>query len=149
MTFAEGGTEVLSHIRIHYTSDTNKDYVDGLTKATTLGELQRHVHTYQRVADDAWKIAQEMDAAAFHEWRTGLRMERKRQFAGEQWAERYGALLMPRVLMEVEMVSNHFKAPWGCAYIRLKEEGIIKEVNHIAQWIGWPKKDENNAQGKS
>lgn len=138
MAYAEGGTEVLGHIRIHYTSDTNQDYVDGLTKAKTLKELQSHVQTYQRVAGDAWEIVGVMDEDAFHEWRHGLLQERKNKFAGEPWAEKYGAVLMPRILMEVSMVASHFEAPWGCAYIRLKEEGVIKEVNHVARWVGFP-----------
>lgn len=134
MTFTENGTEVRSYIRIHYTSDTLKDYVDGLSNAKRLADLQTHVQTYQRVADDAFKITRDMKAEDFGVWRRGLSKERKGEFAGEEWAEKYGAVLMPEILMKVGMIADQYGAPWGCAYIRLRDVGRITEPNKIARW---------------
>ena len=134
MSFTENGTEVRSYIRIHYTSDTLKDYVDGLTKSKTLEDLQAHCQTYQRVADDAFKVIREMKAEDFGTFIKGLRKERKGEFAGEEWAEKYGAVLMPEILMRVGIVADEYQVPWGCAYIRLKDVGRITEPNRIARW---------------
>lgn len=135
MSFAEGGTEVRGYIRIHYTSDTCADYCAGLTKAKTLEALQTHVETYRRVADDAWKVVKEMDAPAFLRFLSGLRKERKGEFAGEEWASKYMAVLMPEILMRVSMVADQYGAPWGCAFIRLKEAGRITESSNVARWV--------------
>lgn len=35
------------------------------------------------------------------------------------------ALLMPERLLIVSMIKTKFKVPWGCAYIRMREEGKI------------------------
>jgi hypothetical protein len=134
MSFAEGGTEVRSYIRIHYTSDTCADYCKGLTAAKTLEALQNHVQTYQRVADDAWKVVKDMGQPAFLSFLNGLRRERRGHFAGEEWAEKYGAVLMPEILMRVSMVANMFGAPWGCAYLQLRAAEKIVERDNVARW---------------
>ncbi len=36
------------------------------------------------------------------------------------------SLLMPERIFRVSMEAVRFKVPWGCAYIRLKEEKLIK-----------------------
>lgn len=138
MSFADGGTEVLGHIRIHYTSDTLNDYLSGLYGAKTLSTMKEHVQTYRRVASDAFEVVEKMSAEDFRFWRKGLAMERKQQFAGEEWATKYGPLVMPEVLMRVGLVASHFKAPWGCAYIRCREEGLIKESSNVARWAQPP-----------
>ena len=134
MSFTENGTEVRSYIRIHYTSDTLKDYVDGLTKSKTLEDLQAHCQTYQRVADDAFKVTRDMKAEDFGAFIKGLRKERKSEFAGEEWAEKYGAVLMPEILMKVGVIADKYMVPWGCAYIRLRDVGRITEPNRVARW---------------
>lgn len=35
-------------------------------------------------------------------------------------------LLMPEKIVKVSMVAGKYHVPWGCAYIRMKEDGIIK-----------------------
>jgi hypothetical protein len=87
------------------------------------------------VAGDALPIVEGMDLSAFLAFGEGMRQERRGKFAGEEWAAKYGAVLMPEVLMRVGMIAGHFKAPWGCAYIRCKEEGMIKETGGTARWI--------------
>jgi hypothetical protein len=64
----------------------------------------------------------------FRQWRKGLAKERKGQFAGEDFAIRFGALLLPELLLKVGMVAVIFNAPWGCAYIRMKEAGQLPKV---------------------
>lgn len=35
------------------------------------------------------------------------------------------ALLMPEKIFRVGIIAHEFGAPWGCAYIRMKEQGVI------------------------
>lgn len=135
MSYTDNETEVRSYIRIHYVSDTLKDYVDGLTNAKTLQTLQTHVETYQKVAHDAFEVTRGMNDPDFITWKLGLTEERKGKFAGEAWAEKYGAVLMPEILMRVGIVADQYQVPWGCAYIKLREVGRIVETNRIARWV--------------
>jgi hypothetical protein len=135
MSTEEGGTEVRSYIVIGYTSETPQDYSAGLSKCKTLGQLREHVQTYRRVADDAWQIVKDMEQPAFLELLSGLRKERKGEFAGEEWAEKYMNIMLPEILFRVGAVAVQYGTPWGCAYIRLRDVGRIVERNRIARWV--------------
>jgi len=122
----------------YLTEDPARDYAKGLTAATTLDELLKHIGLYDRVAGDAIETASKMTADQFEEFRDGLRKERRGKFAGEDFAIKYGDILMPRVMFKVSMVAEHFKAPWGCVYIRLCDVGQIIEKNGIAELVQHP-----------
>lgn len=145
MSFTENETEVRSYIRISYTSETPKDYSAGLSKCKTLDQLREHVQTYRRIADDAWQIVKDMEQPAFLELLRGLRKERKGEFAGEEWAEKYMAVMLPEILFRVSAVAVQYGAPWGCAYIRLKEAGRIVESSNVAKWVEPPEQSEAQA----
>jgi hypothetical protein len=34
-------------------------------------------------------------------------------------------LMMPAKIIRVSILAQQYKVPWGCAYIRMKEEGVI------------------------
>jgi hypothetical protein len=119
-------------MRIGYLTDPVKGYVDGVRAATTLAELQAHIRKHRRIAVDALCVADRMTAEDFVEFRKGLPKVR-RPFKGfELWTTRYGALVLPIVMLEVSMIADQFKAPWGCAFIRAKEEGLIVERDGLA-----------------
>ena len=113
---------------ITYISEQPQDYVKALDRCRTLKVLQHVTHEWREVAADAAKIAKEMTETDFEEWRKGLALERRGQFAGEQFAKKYGALQMPEVLFKVSIVAQQFGAPWGCAYLRLKETGNLDKA---------------------
>ena len=120
---------------IGYQSEPIEDYQKALNGAKTLDGLRKAVGKFALIAGDAAEVVSGMDEDAFKEWAAGLAMERKKQFAGEDWVEKYGAIVMPIVMLEVGMIAQHFGAPWGCAYIRMKEAGRIKEVCGVAQLV--------------
>lgn len=120
---------------ISYTSDQAADYTAGLTACKTLPDLVEFLGQYRAVFSDALDAAPNTDEE-FHEFRAGLLRERRGQFAGEEWATKYGAILMPELGMRVSMVANQFHVPWGCAYIRLASAGRIKHgPDGIARWV--------------
>lgn len=75
---------------------------------------------YGKLAEDALEQA---TAPGFNwsDWETGLLRERRGHFAGEAWAERYGAILLPARLLEAGIVAERFKVPLGLAINRLEE----------------------------
>ena len=54
-----------------------------------------------------------------------LEAETGKRFAGEQWAERYGPIVMPETLVVVSEYAARFQVPWGLMYIRMRDEGWL------------------------
>jgi hypothetical protein len=118
----------------HY-SDCMTEYMAGIDKADTLEKLRELTAKYRRIADDAYAVVSGMDEQSFADFRKLLpKARRKNGKVPEAWLERFSIILLPRVLFEVGMVAHQFVAPWGCAFIRLKEFGAIKEANGIATY---------------
>lgn len=112
--------------RITYTSDQPAEYGKALDGAKSLPELVAILKDWESLAADALAIGLQMTEADFQEWKAGLVLERKGEFAGEEYAEKYGALNLPEVLIKVSMLAANHGAPWGCAYLRLKETGNLE-----------------------
>ena len=117
----------------YLTGDPARAYAKGLKAARNVEELVTHIGLYDRVAADALDVASRMSMTDFLEFKAGLAQEQRGTFAGEDFAKKYADVMMPRVMFEVSMTAEQFKAPWGCAYIRLREVGRIIEKNGIAE----------------
>lgn len=123
---------------ITHTSDQIGDFHVGLTKATTLAALTKHLQAYRDVASDAWE-ARPQTAEEFEAWRAGLAKERRCEFAGEAFCYRFGAVLMPELLMRVGFYADNYKVPFGRAFIRLQEVGRIrKSADGPYAWVNTP-----------
>lgn len=118
---------------IHYLSEIPTYYADALDAAHTRDELFNVLTAYAPLALDAVAAAPNNDDE-FKRFRIGLEYERRGEFAGNEWAKRYGAILMPELMLRVGMVAQKFMVPWGCAYIRLRDVGHITETNGVAVW---------------
>lgn len=92
-----------------------------LPKCSTLEQLRAHVLAYEELALDAAEIVHAMTVADFKVWQAGLKKERRGVFAGEDFAKKYGAVLMPEPMFTVAMVAAEYKVPFVVALIRLKE----------------------------
>lgn len=110
---------------ITYMSEQPEDYAKALTGCRSADEVRVVTAAYESIAADAKAIADTMDDAAFRRFKRGMNKERKGEFAGEKFALEFGAVLMPEVMLKVGMIAAQFGAPWGCAYIRLKEMGKL------------------------
>lgn len=111
------------------------DYQKGLDKATNRIELINHIREYRSIAFDAYKAATRI-SEDWLEFKTGLERERKKEYAGEEWNEKYADILLPRVMFEATVVATQFMIPWGVAFRRLVDVGFIKVNNGIAVWEG-------------
>ena len=128
-------------MEIHYTSEPVKEYSKSVSLALSKEHLLLAITPYRRVANDAYKLAKRLDDETFKLIRKGIQMERKGQWCGdklgEELAEKVATILMPEVMFKCSMVALQFKAPWGCAFIRLKELGKIKESSGVAKCVGF------------
>lgn len=113
---------------INYMSEQPEDYAKALTDADTLPKLVKTLDEWERVAADARKVVHSMTAEDFATWRDGLAKERKGDFAGEEWALKYGVVTMPEVLFKVSLIAQQYGVPWGCAYIRLRDSGNLERA---------------------
>lgn len=113
---------------ITYMSDQPGDYVKALDEATTLPKLRAVAEAWSKLASDAAAIILKMTEEDFKVWRAGLALERRGEFAGEDFAMKYGAVQMPEVLFKVSMIADRFGAPWGLTYMRLKETGELEKA---------------------
>jgi hypothetical protein len=120
---------------ITYISEQDRDYVKSLKAARTVDALKSHVTAWKQLASDAYE---QTTAASFNfdDFRQGRLKENRNQYAGDEWAMKYGAILMPEILIRVAIIAQQFGVPWGCAYIRLKEAKQIDDSNGTTKWIG-------------
>jgi hypothetical protein len=111
------------------------EYTAGLDKAMLRVDLWSHTAMYAPLFPDAHEQALAIeDEERFLQWRAGLRLERKGKFAGEDFMERFGAILMPANLIRVGQVALQFHVPFGLAFCRLKECGAIKIKDGAVEW---------------
>lgn len=101
-----------------------RDYsraLDAAAQTETPSAFRKAMVDWWRFFPDAKVQARKMDPAALVMFREGLFNERKGKFAGEEWAERFGAILLPKRAMEASQVAQHYHVPWGAAVLRLAE----------------------------
>lgn len=128
-------------LEIRYNSMADQDYYRLLPLQKSLKALRKLTKQYDRIAADAREIAEKMTEEDFIEFRDGLLKEKQGEFAGEVFMEKYGAILLPTVLLQVGMTAKHFCVPFGVAYIRMKEHGQIVEDSAGRASIVQPKKN--------
>lgn len=116
-------------MRIHYlTDDPARLYAMEIGRADTLPKLLTVLRRYGSTADDALHRASGMDEPAFERWREGLAKERAREYAGDEWATEFGAILLPAKMVQASIVADEFKVPWGTAWIQLAKAGWPSHV---------------------
>jgi len=116
---------------VTYLSEHHKEYNMGLRQCETLQRLKEFLEHWAPFAPDAYKAGHQMDNADFIDFRHGLLKETSGKFAGKRWAELYGNIVVPDLLLQVSAVALQFNAPWGLAFIRLQQEGHIVEQDGI------------------
>jgi hypothetical protein len=130
-------------MNIDYYTEPVKEYQKGLTESKDVQELLAHIKKFQKVANDAYvKVGQAY--FNFDEFKEGLLKERNKEYAGDEYAAKYGDVVFPMVMFQATVVATQFMVPWGLAYIRLKDVGRVKETRGIAYWI--PPSEEDIAE---
>src|SRR5258707_7306787 len=102
-------------------SKSDEAYTQRLTECATLTELRELVTLYSDLAIDAERIVAMMNEDDFKEFKRGLKSERKGRFAGEAWAKRFSAVLMPLPMIRISQIAEEYKVPFFVALMRVKE----------------------------
>jgi hypothetical protein len=107
-----------------------------LTGAASLEELRKVVDSFAHVAADAGAVVWSMSPEDFAGFRAGLELERSGVYAGAAWGARYDSVMMPTIMFNVALVAIEFNVPWGLAFNRCADTGMVIERNGIAVWKG-------------
>ncbi len=122
-------------MKIDYMNQVLPEYGAALDKCTTFGDCMSVLDRYRELFPDALAAAPK-NAIEFDQFQRGLRKEREGRFAGEQWLERFGAVMMPALAIQVAEVAMRFHhVPWGFAFNRLVEAGRVKLVDGAYRWV--------------
>ena len=101
-------------------------YSAGLNAAKTLTALRTFLDDWSELAPDACEQVRTWDTGTFHDFQRCLRLERQGKFSGNDAAERFGAVLMPMVLIIAQMTATDTGTTDGLALLRHIEHGTIK-----------------------
>lgn len=108
----------------YLTEDPAPGYVKSLnacrSRADLLALLRDPIH--RECAPDALAAAEAMRDDDWPVFEEGLRKERRKKFAGAEWCERFGAIVIPDAMSTASILANQYGVPWGCAFIRLHEQ---------------------------
>jgi hypothetical protein len=120
-------------MRIGPYTDPVEAYQRAVSAAKSPLELADAIEPYAEIAPDA--VAAVRTIERWSDFATGLARERKGHFAGEDWARRYGAILLPEFMFKVSIVAEQFKVPWGLAFGRLRDVGRIQKRGDHWQFV--------------
>ena len=119
---------------IGYMTDLCKPYADSLKKAKTLEKLLWHVSEWELLAPDAFDSAHSPNFS-WDKYAAGLAKERLDIYAGDEWGSKYGAIVMPEVLMRIAIIAQQYLVPDGCIFIRLQQTGQLEVANGRAKLL--------------
>lgn len=106
-------------------SDPIAQYTQELTNCKTLISLQAFLERWGDLAPDAFNTGSTLNEKTFKEFLHGFKKERTGEYAGDEWAEKYGSILVPELFVIVGMMANEFIVPFGVMFLRLEKEGMI------------------------
>ena len=113
----------------YYTEDPSKEYVLALRKVKTAKELIAILEYYKPLNPKGLQQAKKMtdkDVVDMHrDWKKASKPGLSEKWV-DTFVKRFGEVLVPDRLLQTALVAEKFKAPWGTAYIRLKETGKFK-----------------------
>lgn len=100
---------------------------DTIDAATSFGDLRKRIERdYRWLVPDALAVVKAASEDEWEPFRAGLDKERRREFAGAAWGERWMVLLLPDVLIALfERVPKHSSMPVHVAVDRLVELGFL------------------------
>lgn len=114
---------------ISYADETDKDYQKGLDSCMSVKDLRKLAEYYSLLFPDMHKevMLKMMDEETFNTFRRGLKKERKGVFQGEAFMRMFGIIILPNILMRVGCIATKFCVPFGTAYRRLRDAGLLEK----------------------
>lgn len=112
--------------------EQDQDYAKALTECETLADLRALVDAYRPLVLDAVPVVDAMTEVDFIEWRKGLKLERRGKFAGDDFARKFGAVLMPLPMERITELAREYQAPFGVTWFRCLElRPDLLKVDHV------------------
>lgn len=112
---------------VPYTADYDMEWQEGLNKCRCLQDLKNLVEEFRPLVESAAKIVNNMTTEAqFKAFKSNLKKERKGEWCCDDAA---AMILIPTPMMHISMVAFNFHVPFGCAFNRMKDLGML----HIAE----------------
>jgi hypothetical protein len=113
-------------VEIGYLSSTDQDYSRALKKVKSLAELKELVNYYAPLTEDAIAAVNTMNSQEFVLFKEdSRRVETASGKEAERIVKAWGEIFVPSKMMKVSMTAINFGAPFGTAYIRMKEMGAL------------------------
>jgi hypothetical protein len=126
-----GNGEQVSWIHV-WSEELGEAWRDPVDSATSFRELQEIIESeWKPIAADALYDVSRSSEDEWDDFKRGLELEHKREFAGDEWARRWGRILLPDVVLQVVMATGSVGAsmPVPVAVDRLAELGVLREVD--------------------
>lgn len=109
-------------VDVHSLDFEERVYSDALDACESFDDVRKLLRRFPReLVLDAREAADRATAEEWDQFKRGVKSERRGRFAGENWAEKWGAILQPGGMFVVSMVAEDFKVPFSLAYRRLRE----------------------------
>ena len=105
----------------YLTEDPSLEWCKVIDASDTLEKLRDVTESWGVLTQDAYEASLRMDQESFKIFKKGLKLERSGKSSGEDWQQEYGFIILPERLFISSLLAQEFCAPWGTAYIRLKE----------------------------
>lgn len=111
---------------VPYLYEPVEDYVEDIRSAKSPEELKVKLVKWQWIAEDACIAADKIDKTNWKEWKQFLKDSKREDIIiKEDLMDKYGPILLPEKMLNVSLVATKFNAPWGAAYNRMLEEGVL------------------------
>lgn len=127
-------------MKISFLSDNAADYSTALGKVESLDDLKKLLKEFEPIAWDALDVVNAWDNDSkeerFLKFKRSMAKEKKGIFSNDEIA---GIIIMPETMFKVSLTAVRFNAPWGCAFLRMKEVGLIEDKGGRFHVIEKPK----------
>ena len=123
---------------IDYMDEPDLTYRKGLDKARVPEELRDLLERFAALFPDAYEQGKGMSDEDFMQFRAGLRKERKGIFAGIDFMNNFGAILMPANMMHIGLVADKYGVPFGVAFCRMKDAGVLSVKDGVCKILEKP-----------
>jgi hypothetical protein len=122
--------EVLLKGHVNPVWEPAEEYATAIRGVESREALISTLCSWEPIAWDALDAAGELTEDAWRELQVGLKDRRKQR---RTYAEKYGAILLPEIMLFVSFVAHQFHIPWGMTFNRLVETEKLQLVNK--RWV--------------
>lgn len=120
---------------VSYYSDYAREYAEGLKHCDSFERLREFSLHWASLTIDAWEIVRRMDDQTWAEFQAGKKQENRGVFAGVTWHKKYGAVMMPELLISVAQLAGIYGVPWGTAFLQGERAGLIVRERDLYRFI--------------